>query len=92
MERIINGVKFSTGAAERLGMWDNDIPHDEFDYCCVVLYKQPEGYFLYRNEPFSRSSTGKVTRRESIRSIDKEEARAWARLNLPYPEYERIFG
>lgn len=92
MERVVNGIKYDTKTADFLGMWDNGLEREEFYYCCVKLYKQTEGYFLFRSEPYCRTSTGRSQRRESIRPIDSDEARNWARINLPYPEYSRIFG
>lgn len=97
MKKIINGKRYDTDTAERVGAWDNGHFTSDFQYCSEDLYRKRSGeYFLhgeggalskYAVHSGSNSGSG-----EKIRPLTLAQAQEWAEAHLDGDEYEEIFG
>ena len=97
MKQIINGKKYDTETAKKVGSWSNGYSYSDFSSCTEELYRKRTGeYFLYGiGGPMSRysQSYGNTTSGgEKIIPMTEAEARKWAEEHLAGDEYEEIFG
>ena len=97
MKQIINGKKYDTETAKKVGSWSNGYSYSDFSSCTEELYRKRTGeYFLYGiGGPMSRysQSYGNTTSGgEKIIPMTEAEARKWAEEHLDGDEYEEIFG
>ena len=98
MKKIINGNKYNTDTAKRLGNWSNSSNYRDLNYCSETLYRIKSGrYFLHgEGGPASRysKSTGNNnwSGSEEIEPMTREAAQEWAEEHLDGDEYEEIFG
>jgi DNA-binding XRE family transcriptional regulator len=96
MKKIINGKRYSTDAARKIGTWSNDFYTNDFRWCTERLYQKRTGeYFLFgEGGPMSRhsKSVGDMTASgEEIIPMTAEETREWAEERLTAEEYEAEF-
>lgn len=97
MKLIINGKKYDTDTARKVGYWSNSYGRSDFKWCEETLYCKRTGeYFLYgEGGPMSRYAEscgdgwGSGSR---IVPLTYEAARKWAEENLSVEEYEDEFG
>lgn len=98
MKKIINGKKYNTETAKKMGCWSNDYSHRSFNFCEESLYRKKTGeYFLYGiGGPMSRYSQpcGQNTWSggSKIIPMTAAEAMEWVEEHLTADEYEEIFG
>ena len=97
MKQIINGKKYDTETAKKVGSWSNGYSYSDFSSCTEELYRKRTGeYFLYGiGGPMSKysQSYGNTTSGGSqIIPMAEAEARTWAEEHLDGDEYEEIFG
>lgn len=98
MKKIINGKKYDTETAKRVGCWSNNYNWGDFNWCAERLYKKKNGEFFLHGEGgamsiYSRSFGQNEWRGgESIRPLTESEAKLWAEKHLDGDEYESIFG
>lgn len=97
MKRIINGKKYDTETAVKIGEWrfgkcnDHDYVHEE-------LYKKKTGEFFLYAEGGALSKYGKqsdnqhMTDASHIFPYTEKEARKWCEENVSGERYEEIFG
>jgi hypothetical protein len=98
MKKIINGAKYDTATAKKLGEWTNGHRYGEFSYYEESLYRTKSGrYFLY-------GSGGAMTKYavssgdnswgggSQIITMSREAAMEWAEEHLEVEEYEAAFG
>lgn len=97
MNKIINGRRYNTETAKKIGEIEYGIPGDlGWEY--VELYRKQTGEFFLHGEGGARSSYSVSTGLnswaggEQITPISYEEARKWVERNLSNEEYERLFG
>lgn len=96
MKKIINGKKYDTATAEKLGFFDNN----ELGFSSVVesLYRKRTGEFFLLGEggPMSKYAVstggGNWAGGTAIIPLSWEAARAWAEEHLDAAAYEAIFG
>ena len=96
MKKIINGKKYDTATAEKLGFFDNN----ELGFSSVEesLYRKRTGEFFLLGEggPMSKYAVstggGNWAGGTAIIPLSWEAARAWAEENLDAAAYEAIFG
>ena len=97
MKKIINGKRYDTRTAERIGDTGYSQPGD-FEYWHESLYRKKTGEFFLYGEGGAKS---KYSRRigqnewsggEEIRPLTLTEAQEWAEKYLDADEYEEIFG
>mgnify|MGYP004650986583 CR=1 FL=1 len=96
MKKIINGKKYDTATAEKLGFFDNN----ELGFSSVeeTLYRKRTGEFFLLGEggPMSKYAVstggGNWAGGTAIIPLSWESARAWAEEHLDAAAYEAIFG
>lgn len=96
MKKIINGKKYDTATAEKLGFFDNN----ELGFSSVeeTLYRKRTGEFFLLGEggPMSKYAVntggGNWAGGTAIIPLSWESARAWAEEHLDAATYEAIFG
>lgn len=96
MKKIINGKKYNTDTAQRLGEWDNG-QYGNFDYEEETLYRKKTGEFFICGSGGAASKYACSVREgtasgSQISPISWEEARQWAEDHLDPEKYEEIFG
>lgn len=96
MKKIINGKKYNTDTAQRLGEWDNG-QYGIFDYEEETLYRKKTGEFFICGSGGAASKYACSVREgtasgSQISPISWEEARQWAEDHLNPEKYEEIFG
>lgn len=97
MKKIINGKKYDTTTATRVGSYSFSNSRD-FNHFSEELYCKTTGeYFLYGeggpNSKYSRTvGQNEWSGGEEITPLTEEEARKWAEKHLTGDEYEDIFG
>lgn len=96
MKKIINGKKYDTATAQKLGFFDNN----ELGFSSVeeILYRKRTGEFFLLGEggPMSKYAVstggGNWAGGTAIIPLSWEAARAWAEEHLDAAAYEGIFG
>lgn len=97
MEKIINGKRYNTETATRIGDKSYGYAGD-FNHYSDTLYRKRTGeFFLYgEGGPMSKyaehPSYNETTGGEVIKPLTYEEAREWSEENLEAEKYESIFG
>ena len=97
MNKVINGKRYDTEKAERVGGWDNGLMPNDFDFYGETLHRKRTGEFFLLCEGGARS---RVARRdgsllvggESIEPIGYDEAEAWVSEHLDADAYAELFG
>ncbi len=85
MKKYINGRKYDTATAKKVGDWDNGFRPGDFDYFRERLFRKKTGeFFLWTCTTFDGS--------DEIRPLSFDDARQWAEEKLSGDEYEQIFG
>ena len=98
MKKIINGKKYDTETAKKVGFACNNVGRGDFSWWEEELYQKKTGeFFLYgTGGPASKynQSCGlnEWTGGEHIYPMTIDEAKKWAEKNLDADEYEEIFG
>jgi hypothetical protein len=98
MKKIINGAKYDTNTAKKMGSWSNTADQRNFSYCEEILYRTKSGkYFLHgqggaMSRYASHSADGSSGWGEEIIPMSREVAAEWAEERLDGEEYEAIFG
>lgn len=97
MKKIINGKRYDTDTAERVGTWHNGQYTSDFRYCSEDLYRKRSGeYFLHGEggalSKYASSSGDSSGWGENIRPLTLKQAQEWAEEHLDGNEYEKIFG
>lgn len=98
MKKIINGAKYDTATAKKLGNWTNNERYGDFNYCEETLYRTKSGkYFLHgKGGAMSRYSQSAGNNSwsggEKIEPMDRRSAMEWAEEHLDGDEYEEAFG
>lgn len=97
MKKIINGKKYDTTTANRIGYYNNGYPYTDFRWCEETLYRKSTGeYFLFGEggamSEYAKELFDKITHGSEITPIDEDYAREWCEKNLSVEMYEEIFG
>ena len=98
MKKIINGSKYDTDTAKKLGEWTNGERYGDFNYCEEALYRTKAGrYFIHggggaMTKYAVSSGNNSWSGGEKILPMSREAAMEWAEEKLEGDEYEAIFG
>lgn len=98
MNKVINGKRYDTDAAELIGEKTNGNLPGEIEYYCETLYrkKRANEYFLHieggANSRAARRVGESWVSGELIEPLEHEAAKEWAEKNLTADEYESSFG
>lgn len=97
VKKIINGKKYDTDTAERVGYWDNGLGYNDFDWCERELYRKKTGEFFEFGQGGARSAFCESAGQncwgsgKAITPLTLDEAKEWVeRYNND--KYEAIFG
>ena len=97
MKKIINGKRYDTSTAERIGAAEYSRPGDLY-YWREELYRKKTGEFFLYCEGGARSRYGQKTGQnewsggKEIRPLSLKEAQEWAEKYLDADKYEKVFG
>ena len=97
MKKIINGKKYDTDTAKRIGRREEN-PANNLDYFYQTLYRKKTGEFFLLGEGGPRTIYGQPSESGGWRSGEKiipmtyEDAQEWAEEYLTVDEYEATFG
>lgn len=97
MKKIINGARYDTDTAKKLGFSQNS-PESDLDWYEEALYRTKSGkYFIHgvggpRTKYASPRGDGGWCSGEAIVPISEDAARQWAEKKLPADEFEMVFG
>ena len=97
MKKIINGKKYDTDTAKRIGRREEN-PANNLDYFFQTLYRKKTGEFFLLGEGGPRTIYGQPSESGGWRSGEKiiplsyEDAQEWAEEYLTADEYEATFG
>lgn len=97
MKKIINGKKYDTDTAKRIGRREEN-PTNNLDYFSQTLYRKKTGEFFLLGEGGPRTIYGQPSESGGWRSGEKiiplsyEDAQEWAEEYLTAEEYEATFG
>ena len=97
MKKIINGRRYDTETAKKLGYWDNKL-YEDLNFCSETLYQKSNGeYFLHceggANTRYARSiDSNSWAPGEAIRPLTPQAAAEWGEAHLAVDEYESVFG
>lgn len=97
MYKVINGKRYDTDTARKLGEWDNGRLQDDFKWTSESIYKTRSGNFFLHGEggpltPYATVAGNNTGWGERITPLSEEQARAWSEDRLSGEEYDRIFG
>ncbi len=98
MKKIINGRRYDTAAAKKIGKWDNGLPGGDFDYISETLYQKRTGEYFLHGDGGARSwcatstADGWQSGGEKIRPLSDEEAREWCERRLSADDCKAIWG
>lgn len=98
MKKIINGKKYDTETAKKLGSWSNHCGYSDFNWCEETLYIKKTGeYFLFgeggpMSEYAEACGQNQLCSGARIIPYTVEKAREWAEMHLDADVYESIFG
>lgn len=97
MYKVINGKRYDTETARKLGEWDNGTSPDNFKWISETIYKTKSGNFFLHGEggpltPYATVSGNDTGWGKKITPLSEEQARAWSEDRLSGEEYDRIFG
>lgn len=97
MKKIIDGKKYDTDTAKRVGAWDNGYIYGDLDFHEEELYRKSNGEFFMmgwsgaRGAYATRDGNG-MRGGGAIVPLSDAEARAWAERHLDADAYEALFG
>ena len=97
-KKIINGKKYDTETAEKVGRRCSGSSTSDFSYWCQTLYRKRTGEFFLYGEGgpmtgYARScGDNNWGWGDEIIPLTKKKAKQWAEWNLDGDEYEAIFG
>ena len=97
IKKIINGKRYDTSTAERIGAAGYSRPGDLY-YWKEELYRKKTGeFFLYceggaKSKYSRRTGQNEWSGGKEIRPLSLKEAQEWAEQYLDADEYEKVFG
>ena len=98
MKKIINGSKYDTATAKKLGSWNNGCYTNDLNYCSEDIYRTRSGKYFIHGEggAMSKYATSGGNNSwgwgERIEPVTRQTAMEWAEEKLDGDEYEAIFG
>lgn len=98
MRKIINGSRYDTDTAKKMGHWESDQDYTSFYHCEETLYRTKAGkWFIYGMGNAAtvyavRRSDGWTAPGEQIVPLSDEIAQKWAFEHLGEEQCDAIFG
>ena len=98
MKKILNGMRFDTNTAEKVGEWDNGLPANDFSTLGETLYrtKRRKQFFLHgEGGPMTwcakSSGPNTSTGGQEMRLMTDAEAFEWAQRHMSPDDVEDYF-
>ena len=96
MKKIINGKRYDTETAKKIGFWDNARLCSDFDCCEETLYRKRTGEFFIHGgggarTKYASESYGMYGWGEAIVPLTEDEAKTWVEQKLDSDTYEALF-
>lgn len=97
MYQILNGKRYNTESARKVGTWDNGHYSNDFSYCYEALYQKRTGEYFIAGEggPMSKYATHHGDNTgwgEEINPLTVDEAKEWAEEHLDAENAEQEFN
>lgn len=92
MKKIINGSRYDTETAKRLGWWESGPDIRDLFYCSETLYRTKSGKYFLHGEGGPGTAYGNRPNGEQIIPIAEDAAKAWAEEHMSGDDYEVAFG
>lgn len=92
MKKIINGSRYDTETAKRLGWWESGPDIRDLFYCSETLYRTKSGKYFLHGEGGPGTAYGNSPNGEQIIPIAEDAAKAWAEEHMSGDDYEVAFG
>lgn len=97
MKKIINGKKYDTETAEKVGSWNNGLSSNHFNNCSETLYRKKTNEFFLYGEGGAASKYAGYNYNSSwgsdkIIPMTLNEAKTWVEEHMDGDEYESLFG
>ncbi len=97
MKKIINGKKYDTETATKIGYTDSCHHYNDFHYWEEALYQKKTGeFFLYGEggpaSKYAERCPDGLCGSKQIIPFTEKEAQEWAEKYLDVDKYESIFG
>lgn len=98
MRKVINGARYDTESAKKIGSWENMEDAGNLHYYSETMYRTKSGKYFLFGEGGPGSKAAKQTEEnswawgEKITPISEEAAKKWASEYLNADKYEAIFG
>ena len=96
MKKIINGKRYDTDTASKIGFWSNSRSYSDFDFCEETLYRKRTGEFFIHGgggarTKYAKEEYGMYGWGEAIVPLTDDEAKTWVEKNLDADTYEALF-
>lgn len=92
MKKIINGSRYDTETAKRLGYWENMPDVMDLFWCSETLYRTKAGKYFLHGDGGPGSRYANFPRGEQIIPLSEDAAKNWAEEHLDGNAYEAAFG
>lgn len=92
MKKVINGSRYDTDTAKRLGYCENGPDIRDLFWCSETLYRTKAGKYFLHGDGGPGSRYASSPNGEQIIPITEDGAKAWAEKNLDGDAYEAAFG
>lgn len=98
MKKIINGKKYDTDTAQKVGWWGAEYAVNDFYFYEETLYRKRTGEFFLHGSGNAASKYAKRVEMntwaggEEIIPLTYDAAREWAEEHLEVDDYEKVFG
>lgn len=98
MKKIINGKRYDTETATKIGEYWNGCSTSDFNYLEEELYQKKTGEFFLYGSGGARTKYSRAVGNncwsgsETIIPLTLEAAQEWAEKHMEADDYERVFG
>lgn len=92
MKKIINGSRYDTETAKRLGRWESGPDIRDLLHYSETLYRTKSGKYFLHDEGGHGTTYGNSQNGEQIIPIAEDAAKAWAEEHMDGDDYEATFG
>lgn len=92
MKKIINGSRYDTETAKRLGRWESGTDIRDLLHYSETLYRTKSGKYFLHGEGGHGTTYGNSQNGEQIIPIAEDAAKAWAEEHMDGDDYEATFG
>lgn len=97
MKKIIDGKKYDTQTAAKVGGWSNRYGYSDSNWCEEALYLKKTGEYFLEGEGGPMSSYAEHCGNSSssgsrIIPLSHAEAKSWSQAKMDVEDHEKLFG